>query len=70
MAEIFGEQPVVLTRDTTWFTWDEDPSIGVESTVRQAGYQLQGIPRTYFDRNYEWFAGLVNEDGSLTPVEP
>ena len=69
MAEIFGEQPVVLTRDTTWFTWSEDPSVVVESKVRQAGYQLGGIPRTYIDRDYEWYAGIVNEDGSLTPLE-
>ena len=65
MARIFGEQPVVLTRDTTWFTWTEEPTVLVESRVRQAGYHLGGIPRTYIDRDYEWFAGLVNEDGSL-----
>ena len=69
MARIFGEQPVVLTRDTTWFTWASDPSVVVQSTVRQAGYQLGGIPRTYIDRDYDWYAGLVSEDGSLTPLE-
>jgi len=70
MKEIFGETPVVLTRDTSWFAWDEDPQIVVSSTVRQAGYQLQGIPRTYFDRDYQWYAGLVNDDGSLAPIGP
>jgi len=70
MAQIFGEQPVVLTRDTTWFTWEENPQVVVSSKVRQAGYKLQGIPTTYFDRDYEWYAGLVNEDGSLSPIEP
>jgi len=70
MAEVFGEQPVVLTRDTTWFTWSEEPSVVVTSTVRQAGYQLGGIPRTYIDRGYEWYAGIVGEDGTLTPLEP
>jgi hypothetical protein len=70
IKEIFGETPVVLTRDTSWFAWDADPQIVVSSTVRQSGYQLQGIPRTYFDRDYEWYAGLVNDDGSLTPIAP
>jgi hypothetical protein len=70
MAEIFGEQPVVLTRDTTWFTWSEEPQVVVSSTVRQAGYQLGGIPHTYIDRDYEWYAGLVNDDGTLTPIAP
>ena len=70
MAEVFGAQPVVLTRDTTWFTWTTDPQVVVNSTVRQSGYQLGGLPRTYIDRDYEWYAGIVNEDGTLTPVAP
>ena len=70
MAQEFGAQPVVLTRDTTWFTWSTDPAVVVNSTVRQSGYQLGGIPRTYIDRDYAWYAGLVNDDGTLTPVAP
>jgi len=70
MAEIFDEAPVVLTRDTTWFTWTDDPSVVVQSTVRQAGYHLGGIPRTYIDRDYGWYAGIVNPDGTLTPIAP
>lgn len=69
MTEVFDEQPVVLTRDTTWFTWTEDPSVLVESTVRQSGYYLGGLPRTYIDRNYQWYAGTINEDGTLTPIQ-
>ncbi|MGC4175570.1 hypothetical protein [Demequina sp.] len=68
MAQIFGEQPVVLTRDTTWFEWQADPSVLVSSTVRQSGYQLGGLPRTYIDRDYEWYAGLVTDDGTLAPI--
>lgn len=70
MTQVFGEAPVVLTRDASWFTWDEDPQVVVSSRVRQAGYQLGGIPRTYIDRDYDWYAGIVNDDGSLTPVAP
>lgn len=70
MTEIFGEAPVVVTRDTSWFTWESEPEVVVSSRVRQAGYQLGGIPRTYIDRDYEWYAGLVNDDGTLTPIAP
>jgi len=70
MAKVFGTEPVVFTRDTSWFTWENEPHVVVSSTVRQAGYQLGGIPRTYIDRDYEWYAGIVNEDGSLSPIEP
>jgi len=70
MTDIFGAEPVVLTRDTTWFTWSEDPQVLVSSTVKQAGYQLGGIPRTYIARDYEWYAGFVNADGTLTPLTP
>jgi hypothetical protein len=70
MTEVFGTEPVVLTRDTTWFTWDEEPSVVVTSTVTQAGYQLGGIPRTYIPRDYEWYAGIVGADGTLSPITP
>jgi hypothetical protein len=70
MTDIFGDQPVVLTRDTTWFTWSGDPQVLVSSTVGQAGYQLGGIPRTYIARDYVWYAGFVNEGGTLTPLTP
>jgi len=70
MTAELGEAPVVLTRDTTWFTWDDEPSVVVSSVVRQSGYQLGGIPRTYIDRGYEWYAGIVTEDGSLEAIAP
>jgi len=70
MTAEFGATPVVLTRDTSWFTWDEEPSVVVSSVVRQYGYQLGGIPRTYIDRSYEWYAGIVTEDGSLEAIAP
>ena len=70
MATVFGEQPVVLTRDTSWFTWTTTPEVLVSSTVRQAGYQLGAIPSTYIDRDYAWYAGIVNDDGTLTPIAP
>ncbi len=70
MAEAWDTAPVVLTRNPEWFEWAEEPAVVLQSTVRQASYELQGIPRTYFDRRYSWYAGLVAEDGTLEPVSP
>ncbi|WP_430868517.1 hypothetical protein [Demequina aurantiaca] len=69
MAEIWGEAPVVLTRNAEWFDWEDGlPDPAVVSTVRTSSYALQHIPRTYSDREYTWYAGLVNDDGSLSPL--
>ncbi|SEJ20306.1 hypothetical protein SAMN05421637_1138 [Demequina mangrovi] len=70
MAQAWDVAPVVLTRDPDWFEWTADPEIVVSSRVRQASYALQEIPRTYFDRDYQWYAGVVGEDGVLAPVAP
>ncbi|WP_062518623.1 hypothetical protein [Demequina silvatica] len=70
MADTWDAAPVVLTRNPEWFEWSTEPAVVVSSTVRQASYELQGIPRTYFDRAYSWYAGIVGEDGVLVPVEP
>ncbi|MEX0913381.1 MAG: hypothetical protein WDZ57_00380, partial [Demequina sp.] len=62
--------PIVLTRETDWFTWTSVPTVVLESTVVQAGYSLQRIPRTVINRHYSWRAGLVTAQGELTPVVP
>ncbi len=68
MAGAWDTAPVVLTRNPEWFEWASEPAVVVESSVRQASYELQGIPRTYFDRRYSWYAGIVGEDGTLEPI--
>ncbi|WP_152650494.1 hypothetical protein [Demequina aurantiaca] len=69
MTEEWGQAPVVLTRNPDWFTWtDGVPAPAVDSTVRTASYTLQNIPRTYSDRQYTWYAGIVGTDGSLDAV--
>lgn len=70
MAQAWETAPVVLTRNPEWFEWTVEPSVVQRSSIRQASYSLQEIPRTYFDRSYEWYAGIVGDDGTLTPVEP
>ncbi len=71
MADVWGEAPVVLTRkrhSITWTTLPQRPS--VESEVVHANYSLQRIPRSYIQRSYEWYAGLVTDTGELEPLYP
>lgn len=68
MAAAFGTAPVVLTDSPEQFEWTTDPLVAVESRVRQSGYRLQGLPNTYIDRDYAWYAGVVGEGGVLSPV--
>ena len=66
MTAVWGQAPVVLTQTADWFEWDGgSPSPSVESTVRTSSYTLQRIPRTFSDRGFTWYAGIVNADGSL-----
>ncbi|WP_152647954.1 hypothetical protein [Demequina sediminicola] len=68
MAQGFGETPVVVTRKSEKVTWTEEPTVAVQSTVKHSAYTLQGIPRSIISRNYSWYAGTVNADGSVTPI--
>lgn len=69
MATAWDEAPVVLTQNPEWFEWNGGvPAPVVESTVQSSAYTLQRIPRTYSIREYTWYAGLVTDDGTLTPV--
>ncbi|MDN4482668.1 hypothetical protein [Demequina lignilytica] len=70
MAAVWDVAPVVLTRNPEWFTWSADPVVVQHSTIDQASYDLQQIPRTYFTRTYDWYAGIVQADGTLEPVMP
>jgi len=70
MASEFGEAPVVLTQKPEDVQWTADPQVLVESNVRQSGYRLQGLPNTYIDRDYAWYAGVVADGGVLEPISP
>ncbi len=66
-AEIWGESPVVLTQESDWF-WDTAPTPVVTSTMLQGEYALQRMPRGVSQREFIWYGGLVNADGSLTAL--
>ncbi len=68
-TEIWGEAPVVLTQDSEWF-WDSAPTPVVMSTMVQGEYALQHMPLSASSRNFTWYAGIVNPDGSLTTLNP
>jgi hypothetical protein len=68
-TEIWGEAPVVLTQQSDWF-WDSSPTPVVTSTTHQGEYALQHMPRYRSPRDFTWYAGIVNADGTLTPLDP
>ncbi|HZJ39860.1 MAG TPA: hypothetical protein VFD20_02775, partial [Demequina sp.] len=68
-TEIWGETPVVLTQESAWF-WDTAPTPVVTSTTSQGEYALQHMPRHRSTRDFTWYGGVVNADGSLTALEP
>ncbi|WP_152659367.1 hypothetical protein [Demequina salsinemoris] len=68
MVDVFGEAPVVVTRNKDWLEWTETPTPVVTSVVTHSGYSLQRIPVTYVTRNYKWLIGVVNDDGTVTSV--
>ncbi len=68
-TEIWGEAPVVLTQESDWF-WDSAPTPVVTSTITQGEYALQHMPRRMSTRDFTWYGGIVNADGSLTTLDP
>ncbi|WP_084074014.1 hypothetical protein [Demequina sp. NBRC 110052] len=68
MTEVFGEPPVVLTRNAEWVAWTSEPQVVVSSTVVHSDYSLQRIPRTLIMRSYEWYAGVVTPTGEVQPI--
>ncbi len=67
-AEVWGQAPVVLTQDSDWF-WGTAPAPVVTSTTFQGEYALQHMPRHLSMRDFTWYAGVVNADGSVTAVD-
>lgn len=70
MTEAWGEAPLVLTTDEEAVEWTSAPSVVVDSTVYQTAFALQSLPTSYYDREYEWYAGVVGPDGLVEPLGP
>ena len=68
MASVWDQAPVVLTREVDDVPWTEEPSVVVESQVRHSAYALQRIPTSYIERNYRWYAGVIDASGEVEPV--
>lgn len=69
MTEIWGEAPVVLTREPDTVTWTIAPESINESRVVQADYRLQGLPNSIIYRDYSWYAGVPDGSGVLVPLD-
>ena len=65
MAQVWDQAPLVLTQDIDNVPWTREPSIAVESRVTHA---LQHLPRSYIDRHYRWYAGVVAPAGVVEPI--
>jgi len=68
MTRVWGQAPVVLTREPEMLTWTEDPAVVVDSQVYQAEYRLQGLPRVVNLSHFAWYAGQPNADGVVVPL--
>lgn len=69
MALAWGEQPVVITQKPEWL-WDEAPDPVIESTTYRGEFALQHMPRLVSPTSATWYAGIVEPDGTVTPLTP
>lgn len=69
MADVWGEEPVVVTRnpDTVWST---TPTPVFTSSMARGEYALQRAPRLAAESTSTWYAGTVGPDGTVTPIPP
>ncbi|GIG55376.1 hypothetical protein [Demequina activiva] len=68
MAAAWDESPLVLTRGEDSVPWTGEAGIVVDASVRHSSYTLGGIPRSYYERDYRWRAGVVDADGRVEPL--
>ena len=68
MREVLGEDLLVVTQESEFV---EGAQPFVEVTVLRSEYALQRLPRGLTESHNAWFAGSVNQDGTVTafPVE-
>jgi hypothetical protein len=69
MATVWGQEPVVVTRDPDT-VWSTAPTPVFTSTMEVGEYALQRMPRLAAVSTSKWYAGTVGPDGTVTPVAP
>ena len=69
MADAWGRQPVVVTRNPET-VWDKTPTPVFSSSSVRGEYALQHMPRRIAKSESTWYAGVVEPDGSVTPIAP
>ncbi len=69
MAKVWGQDPVVVTRDADT-VWDVTPEPLFTSTSVRGEYGLQHMPRLAAESTSTWYAGVVDADGAVTPISP
>lgn len=65
MREVLGEDLMVLTQESDFIAGAEPFA---QVTVLRSEYALQRLPRGMSESHNAWFAGNVNQDGTLTAL--
>lgn len=69
MADVWGQDPVVVTRDPDT-VWSTAPTLVFTSDSAKGEYALQHLPRHFAESTSTWYAGVVEADGTVTPIAP
>ncbi len=69
MAKVWGQEPVVVTRDPDT-VWSTTPAPAFTSSMARGEYALQRLPRLAAESTSLWYAGTVETDGTVTPIAP
>ncbi|NTV39261.1 MAG: hypothetical protein HGA51_04795 [Demequinaceae bacterium] len=69
MVEVWGREPVVVTRDPDT-VWSTEPAPVLTTELRSGEYGLQHIPRLGRRSVSTWYAGTVGQDGTVSPIAP
>lgn len=69
MVEVWGQEPVVVTRDPDT-VWSTDPTPVLTTELKSGEYALQRMPRLARPSTSTWYAGTVATDGTVIPIAP
>ena len=69
MTKVWGQEPVVVTRDPAT-VWSTAPAPVFTSRMARGEYALQYVPRLAAESTSSWYAGTVGPDGTVTPIAP
>ncbi len=69
MAKVWVQEPVVVTRSPET-VWTSPPAPVYSGSSVRGEYALQHLPRLAAESVSTWYAGVVEPDGTVTPIAP